>query len=380
MPVITCGGMRFHFSWNRTDKPTRESIKKVRTTIQRALDLGINHIETAYGYGTSDKEIGEVIKDVPRDSFILQSKATARENVNDFLMRFRETIEALQVDSIDLFAIHGINNEDLLQYTLKKGGCLEAALKLKEEGLIKHLGFTSHASTDIILKAIQSDAFEFVNLHWYYFFQDNWPAIEEAAKRDMGILIISPNDKGGKLYDPPEKLKRLTSPLSPMIFNDLFCLSRPEVQTLSIGASKPEDYDEHIKALGLYKQKEELLPPIVERLGREFNNILGEKWAGTWKEGLPKWHETPGNINIPVILFLWNLARAYDMTEYGKMRYNLMGNGDHWFPGEKPDSLDKYDFSKCLQKSPHADSIPEILKEAYTLFSDKEVKRLGKDG
>ena len=377
MPVFTCSGMRFQFSWNRSDTPTQQSKQKVKSTILRALELGINHIETAYGYGTSEEEIGAVIKNLSRNSFILQTKASPRKDVNEFLKRIEESLKLLHVDYLDLFAIHGINNEELLSYTLQKGGCLEAVLKLKKQGLVRHVGFSTHGSTDIILKAVKSGVFDFINLHWYYIFQDNWPAIMEANKRNMGVLIISPNDKGGKLYDPPEKLRKLTSPLSPMIFNDLFCLSRHEVSTLSIGAAKPADYDEHIKALSLYEQHRDLISPIVERLNSEFSTILGKEWAATWKEGLPHWYETPGNINIPVILYLWNLARAYDMTEYGKMRFNLMGNADHWFPGNKPDFLDKFDFSECLKKSPHAHLIPSILKEAYSLLSGQEVRRLG---
>ncbi len=377
MPVFTCSGMRFQFSWNRSDTPTQQSKQKVKSTILRALELGINHIETAYGYGTSEEEIGSVIKNLPRNSFILQTKVSPRKDVNEFLKRIEESLKLLHVDYLDLFAIHGINNEELLSYTLQKGGCLEAVLKLKKQGLVRHVGFSTHGSTDIILKAVKSGVFDFINLHWYYIFQDNWPVILEANKRNMGVLIISPNDKGGKLYDPPEKLRKLTSPLSPMIFNDLFCLSRHEVSTLSIGAAKPADYDEHIKALSFYEQRRDLISPIVERLKSEFSTILGKEWAATWKEGLPHWYETPGNINIPVILYLWNLARAYDMTEYGKMRFNLMGNADHWFPGNKPDFLDKFDFSECLKKSPHAHLIPSILKEAYSLLSGQEVRRLG---
>ena len=377
MPVLTCGGMRFQFSWNRSDSPTRESRQRVKSTVSKALELGINHIETAYGYGTSEKEIGDVIKGLPRDSFILQTKASPRKDVNEFLKRIEDSLKILQVDYVDLFAIHGINNEELLQYSLNKGGCLETALKLKEKGVIRHVGFSSHGPAEIILKTMKSGGFAFVNLHWYYFFQDNWPVIIEASNRDMGVLIISPNDKGGKLYDPPERLRQLTSPLSPMAFNDLFCLSRKEVHTLSTGAGKPSDYDEHINALNIHDRREELISEIADRMKKRFNNMLGEEWAETWKEGLPQWHETPGNINIPAILFLWNLVKAYDMIKYGKMRFNLMGNGDHWFPGNRPDSLGKYDFSKCLKNSPHSKKIPAILKEAYDILSGKEVKRLG---
>ncbi|MGR3176727.1 MAG: aldo/keto reductase [Candidatus Anammoxibacter sp.] len=377
MPVFTYGSMRLHHSWKRSDVPTKESLKNVETAVHRSLELGINHIDTANGYGTSEEELGYALKGVPRDSYYLQSKVPLREDGTLFSKMFEESMKALCVDYLDLFSLHGINNKKLLDIALRKNGCLDIALKLKKEGRIKHIGFSTHGPTDIIVDAIRSGAFDYVNLHWFYIFQDNWPAILEAKKQDMGVLIISPNDKGGMLYKPSDKLRNLTKPLSPMMFNDLFCLSRPEVHTLTIGVSHPDDFNEHLKAIELYDERDTLIPPIVKNLEDEFCNTLGDDWASSWKQGLPKWHETPGNINIPTILFLWNLVRAYDLIEYGKMRFNLMGNADHWFPGNRPENLDSYDFSECLTKSPHADRIPEMLKEAYALLSGKEVKRLG---
>jgi len=204
MPVFTCGGMRFQFSWSRSESPTKESIENVKNTITRALELGINHIETANGYGTSEEEIGLFIKDLPRDTFILQTKATPKKNVKAFLSSFKESMKTLQVKCLDLFAIHGINNEELLNYTLQKGGCLEAALKLKEDGLIRHIGFSSHGPTDVIVKAVKSDGFDYANLHWYYIFQDNWPAIVEAKPSEKQIVsnLISNNCNKTKPVTP----------------------------------------------------------------------------------------------------------------------------------------------------------------------------------
>ena len=75
----------------------------------------------------------------------------------------------------------------------------------------------------------------YINLHWYFVNPLNWPGVVAAnCKRDMGVFIISPNDKGGKLYEPPPKMTELCAPLTPMQFNDLYCLARPEVHTLAV--------------------------------------------------------------------------------------------------------------------------------------------------
>jgi hypothetical protein len=161
-----------------------------------------------------------------------------------------------------------------------------------------------------------------------------------------------------------------------MVFNDLFCLSHSQVHTLSVGAAKPQDFDEHLKTLDLLDNTSEILPPILARLEEEAIATLGEEWVKTWHLNLPTVEETPGKINIPAILWLRNLAIAYDLLEYAKMRYNMLGNASHWFPGNKADKVDKLDLRQCLSRSPHAETIPRLLTEAHQMLAGKEVQRL----
>ena len=147
------------------------------------------------------------------------------------------SMQRLGVQRVALLAIHGINRRDHLAQTIRPGGCLEVVRRWQQAGRIGHVGFSTHGDTDVIVEAIETDAFDYVNLHWYFIRQDNEPAIAAAHRHDMGVFIISPNDKGGMLYKPTEKLSSLCEPLHPIVFNSLFCLRRPEVHTLSLGAS-----------------------------------------------------------------------------------------------------------------------------------------------
>jgi predicted aldo/keto reductase-like oxidoreductase len=214
MPVISCGGMRYQFKWQDV-KPREvpaENQKNLEATIHRAVELGINHIETARGYGSSEMQLGAVLPGLPRGKIIVQTKVAPSESADAFLRTFDQSMKCLRLDYVDLLALHGINHRRLLHDSLKKDGCVAAARKLQREGRIRFLGFSTHATTDIILDAIASDEFDYVNLHWYFVNDLNWPAIEAAAGRDMGIFILSPNDKGGKLYAPPRKLIDLCQP------------------------------------------------------------------------------------------------------------------------------------------------------------------------
>jgi uncharacterized protein len=377
MPVFSCGGMRYQQSWQ--DVPLREversNQRNLEAIIERAVELGIRHIETARGYGSSERQLGRILPRFDRNRLIVQTKVGPRADPKEFVKSIRLSLKRLRLDYVDLLAIHGINNRETFDWAMRPGGCLEAARALQRAGAFRYLGFSTHGSPDLIAETARTGEFDYVNLHWYYFYQQTWIAVKAAMRQNMGVFIISPSDKGGKLYEPSDKLIRLCAPLSPMAFNDAFCLLRPEVHTLSIGASRPGDFEEHRRALPLLAD-----PALVRRIDRriraEMESVLGADWMASWDRDLPSWEDLPGEINAFEILRLRNLAVALDMVEYGKMRYNLLGNGGHWFPGRSASRVRSEPLRRALAGHPFCDRIPDLLRDAHRRLGGATVKRL----
>ena len=384
MPVFSTGGMRYQDGW--TDKPLAEISDEIQTnlnnTIIRSFELGLNHIETARGYGPSERQLGVILPQLPREEIIVQTKIAPTDDPAEFLKHFDESLQRLNLSHVDLLSIHGINHDQTLQQTIRPGGCLAAARSLQAKGLVKHVGFSTHGFLNTILKAINHDqdgGFDYVNLHWYFIFQRNWPAIQAATQRDMGVFIISPNDKGGQLYNSPPSFTNLTGPLHPMAFNNLFCLSRPEVHTLSCGASKPSDFDIHVDSIKLLDQANDLIPPIVERLYESLESKTACRNPEYHTQFLPDLDQTFG-LNLEVILWLRNLTLGWNLTDYAKMRFNLLGNAGHWFPGGNPKEIIKTitpdQLTTALPNHPDASSVYDMVSEAIDLLAGEEVKRL----
>ena len=382
MPVLSLGGMRFQQSWNDlpADQISAESQANLRATLEAAVSAGFRHVETARHYGSSERQLGWLLPQVPDLGRILQTKVPLQADPAAFEAELRLSFERLAVQRVDLLAIHGLNLPEHLEHTLRPGGCLEVVRRWQAEGRVGSVGFSTHGPLPLILEAINSGAFDYVNLHWYFIRQDNRPAIDAAIAQDMGVFVISPTDKGGHLHTPSPLLRELCAPLHPIVFNDLFCLSAPGIHTISVGAARPEDLELHLQAVQLLPQAAELLPPIVARLEQVRREVLGDAWLASWQQGLPAWQDTPGQINLPTLLWLHNLVEAWGLEGYAKARYGLLGAGSHWFPGANADALDhsvsEAELKQVLAASPWADQIPQLLRDLRQRVGGTATRRL----
>jgi predicted aldo/keto reductase-like oxidoreductase len=365
------------------DEPERANLERACATMRRALDVGINHIETARFYGESEHLIGVALKQgvIRREEFYLTTKVAPAATGDEFRKTLEVSMRELGVDYVDVLDLHGINTPELLELSMRRGGSHEAALKAVDEGIVGHVGFSTHGPLEVILDTIATDGFASVNLHYYFVNQRNLPAVRLAAEKDMGVYIISPTDKGGMMFDPPAKLVELCAPWTPIEMNQRWLLAQQEVHSLSLGCAKPEEFDAHLAMANRPH------PPlaaderaIFDRLDAAMD-VLGDTLCTFCHACLP----CPQDVIIPEILRVRNLVLAYGMEGFGRYRYKMLahrdpqtgersGGADHWFPGTNAEFCN--DCGDCLPRCPQKLQIPLLLRETHAAIGGEVGKRL----
>ena len=164
--------------------------KEARAVIERALELGINYLESARAYAGSEGYYGLSLGDKRKDIF-LASKAHERSASGATAM-LEESLRQLKTDWLDLWQIHDLRTESDLQRIFGPGGAIEAFDRAKREGKVRFIGVTGHQDPAILLKAFSLYDFDTVLMPvnpaeaaWHSF-----PAsvLPEARLRGMGII------------------------------------------------------------------------------------------------------------------------------------------------------------------------------------------------
>ena len=124
------------------------SVDTLAQVVEAALARGINHLETARGYGASEAYLGQILTAASRRELVLTTKLLPGA---DFDRQLDESLERLNTDYLDCLAIHGVNTPHHLDQVRSQLSILE---RLLTDGRVRHIGFSSHGSLSLILAAM----------------------------------------------------------------------------------------------------------------------------------------------------------------------------------------------------------------------------------
>jgi hypothetical protein len=177
--------------------------------INRALDLGINYIDTAasYGRGLSQRNIGRVMQTRRREVFL--ATKTNDRSYDGSMRQLEESLKSLQTDHLDLWQLHNVRTQDQIDQIFAADGALKALEKARAEGIVRYLGITGHYEPLVLREAIIRYPFDAILMalnaadpHYLSFKEHLLP---EALNRGMGIISMKVTTRGRMLstWAPP---------------------------------------------------------------------------------------------------------------------------------------------------------------------------------
>jgi predicted aldo/keto reductase-like oxidoreductase len=226
--------------------------------INRAIDLGVNYIDTAAGYGggVSEINIGRVLKD--RRSEVFQTSKTADRTYDGSMRVLEKSLKQLQTDHLDLWQLHNVQRQDQLDAIFANDGALKALLKAREDGMVRFLGITGHYEPLVLKQALERFDFDTIlmavnaaDTHYLSFKRYLLPV---AQKKGIGIIGMKLATRGRMLssWTPPppdqqpERL-RTTKPGTLTMKESLYYNCTLSVSTNIVGVDNVEQLEQNVK-------------------------------------------------------------------------------------------------------------------------------------
>jgi hypothetical protein len=191
------------------EKPNNEGVAV--PIVEKALDLGVNYIDTAARYGGderwSQRYIGQVMKRRRAQAF-LASKTHDRTR-DGSLKLLEESLRLLQTDHLDLWQIHNLSQMGQVDQIFAPDGAVKALIEAKEQGIVRHIGITGHADPEVLMEALRRHPFDTILLalnaadaHHLSFKEKLLPM---AVEKELGIIGMKIPARGRilKTFTPP---------------------------------------------------------------------------------------------------------------------------------------------------------------------------------
>ncbi|WP_312654203.1 aldo/keto reductase [Aminipila sp.] len=340
-----------------------EAIKMIRT----AIDNGVNYVDTAYMYhdGQSEVVTGKALKDGYRKKVLLADKMPAwfAKEEADIEKIFNEQLHRLEDQVIDMYLVHNIDKD--IWKKVKEYNVLAFLEKKREEGKIKHIGFSFHDDFDFFKEIVDAYPWEFCQIQLNYMdkdFQAGIKGLDYAASKGLQLIIMEPL-KGGKLTDIlPESVEKYWAEAdikrTPAEWALRWVADFPEVLTILSGMSTMNQLEENIEILSdaLPHSLTEKDHQIINKVSTEYNKLIKYSCTGC-RYCMP----CPKKIEIPAVINFYNEWFLYNGNDKIKADFKT------WIPPKRRPSA-CISCNACQNHCPQSLPVSTIMGKASEIF------------
>lgn len=307
-----------------------EDVNKI---ISKCIELGINFFDTARGYTVSEELLGNALSG-KRQNVYIATKTMARD-YDGMMSDVEISLKNLKTDYIDLYQLHNVGSPEEYDKAMNKGGAYEALIKLQEEGVVKHIGITSH-KIPIVEKALQSGAFATIQFPFSVVERQAEEIFMKAYEKNIGTIAMKPM-AGGALRDGRKSLK--------------FILESPYLSVAIPGMDSIEQVIENAGAADDAPMTDEDRQSII-KIAKE----LGQTFCRRCGYCLP----CPEDINIPIMFLMEAYYTRYDLKDWAVSRYKAFD--------VKADACKKCGL--CESRCPYELPIRDMLDNVKNVFDE----------
>ena len=361
--VLGFGAMRLPM----IDKTTVDRDRAVPLLLH-AYEQGVNYFDTGKWYcgGDSERALGEAIKSMDRSRICVSTKyAMGKPTASDLREKFEASLDTMNLDYVDYYHLWGISWKSFETELSIPGGPLEEFIKLKDEGLVRHLSFSFHSKPGDIPKLVDTGIFETMLCQYNLLDRSNEAGITYAAAKGLGVAIMGPVG-GGRLGSPSEVVSQLLEGQLRVSSPELalrFVLSNPQVSIALSGMSALEQLEEN---LATAERAEPLTDEELDKIALSVRE--NQRMMDLYCTGCKYCEPCPENVNISEVFRCMNYYQVWDLKAFAKQQYAQIGTSE-WLKGKRADA--------CIECGTCEDQCPQIIPIMQQL---KECQRvLGRD-
>ena len=358
------GGMRFPKNGDEVDVDAAVQL------LRKAYEMGINYFDTAMVYhkGESEKIFGKAFEPYPRDSYLIADKMSIWlcSDEEGMKARFYNQLKTLKTDYIDFYLVHSLNRNHYKK--VKDLHCVEFLQQMKQEGKIKHLGFSFHDTYQVFTQILNDYTWDFVQIQLNYLDWHNQGAEQlyrELERRNLPVMVMEPV-RGGYLATIDSERAKPFLELEPQRSIASWAIrwveSLPQVAVVLSGMSDLQQLEDNVATMTHFEPMNEQELAAIDRVVEEIRKVNEIPCTGC-----RYCMDCPMGVDIPEIFSIYSQYKIFGKEKAFVQDYEEVvehGNGaEHCVR-----------CMACTTKCPQMIAIPDKLEMIAKLYAQKKAE------